>query len=254
MGNTPFQYAAKRIVITGSSSGIGRACAQALSRSGAELLLMGRNPERLAETLSLCPEKKHATLCLDLTQYAAIEPALSGWLLAHGPVDGFIHGAGMVMTVPIQAMKPAQYESLFAINAVAGFEVARILSRKGHYNAAGASFVFVSSVMGILGREATSGYSSSKGALIAGARSMALELAPKKIRVNCLLPAVVETEMSRKMFETLPEESRSAILRMHPLGFGTPDDIAYACQYLLSDEARWVTGACLPIDGGYSAH
>jgi NAD(P)-dependent dehydrogenase (short-subunit alcohol dehydrogenase family) len=117
----------------------------------------------------------------------------------------------------------------------------------------GASFVFISSVMGILGQSGKVAYSSSKGALISGAKAMALELAKKKIRVNCILPGVVETEMSNEMFQKLSEESKKSILEMHPLGLGKPEDIANACAFLLSDASGWITGTNLLVDGGYSA-
>ena len=142
---------------------------------------------------------------------------------------------------------------MFSVNVIAGFELAKIISKKKYLYKNGASFVFISSVMGILGQLGKIGYCSSKGSLISGVKAMALELASKKIRVNCILPGVVETEMSNEMFQKLSEESKKNIVDMHPLGLGKPEDIAYACVYLLSDSARWVTGTNLIIDGGYSA-
>ena len=83
---------------------------------------------------------------------------------------------------------------------------------------------------------------------------MAVELAPQNIRVNCIMPGVVETEMSAKLFQTIPEHSKQEIIKKHPLGMGKPEDIAHLCMFLLSDASRWITGAAIPIDGGYSAH
>jgi NAD(P)-dependent dehydrogenase (short-subunit alcohol dehydrogenase family) len=134
---------------------------------------------------------------------------------------------------------------------IAGFELAKILSKKKYSHEQGSSFVFISSVMGILGQKGKVGYCCSKGAVITGCKAMALELAPKNIRVNCVLPGVVKTEMTEKLFKIIPQESKDNIIAMHPLGLGTPDDIANACVFLLSDASRWVTGANLLVDGGY---
>jgi len=90
--------------------------------------------------------------------------------------------------------------------------------------------------------------------LLAGVKAMALELAPKKIRVNCVSPAIVETEMTQKMFKELPEDSKSELLAKHLLGFGKPSDISNLVKFLLSDQSRWITGTNLIIDGGYSCH
>jgi len=108
--------------------------------------------------------------------------------------------------------------------------------------------------MGVLGDIGNVAYCSSKGALLSAGKAMALELAAKKIRVNCVLPGVVETEMSKQLFLTISEESRNSILKMHPLGLGKPEDIANACIFLLSDASRWITGTNFYVDGGYSSH
>jgi len=114
-------------------------------------------------------------------------------------------------------MQSSYYEKMFRINVISGFELARIISKKKYLDERGASFVFISSVMGILGQAGKVGYCSSKGALLSGAKAMALELVKKNIRVNCILPGIVETEMTNKMFENLSEDSKKAIIEMHPL-------------------------------------
>ena len=157
------------------------------------------------------------------------------------------------MTLPLRSMQPSYYEKMFSVNVIAGFELAKIISKKKYFDENGASFVFISSVLGILGRPGVIGYCSSKGALISGIKAISLELSSKKIRVNCILPGVVETEMSSKMFQGLSEESKKEIINMHPLGLGKPEDIANACAFLLSDAARWITGTNFIVDGGYSA-
>jgi len=243
----------KNIIITGASSGIGRQCAITFSQLGANIILIARNKERLKDTLNKLEKGNHLIVPQNITEYDKLEEVVNIAVDKIGRISGFVHSAGIEMTLPLRSMTPSYYEDMFAINVISGLELARIISKKKYLDKNGASFVFISSVMGILGQLGKIGYCSSKGSLISGVKAMALELAFKKIRVNCILPGVVETEMSNEMFQKLSEESKKNIVDMHPLGLGKPEDIAYACVYLLSDSARWVTGTNLIIDGGYSA-
>ncbi len=117
----------------------------------------------------------------------------------------------------------------------------------------GASIIFVASIMGIVGEVGKTAYAMSKGALIAGVRSLSLELALKKIRVNAISPGVVITPMSSSSFYSKDEERIRKIETLHPLGLGNVDDVANACVYLISDASKWVTGTNLIVDGGYTA-
>ena len=251
--NNSFSLKNKNILITGASSGIGRQCAIIFSQLGANVILIARNKERLKDTFNKLEKGNHLIISQDITEYNKLEEVVNTAVDKIGKISGFVHSAGIEMTLPLRNMQPSYYEKMFSVNVIAGFELAKIISKKKYLYKNGASFVFISSVMGILGQLGKIGYCSSKGSLISGVKAMALELASKKIRVNCILPGVVETEMSNEMFQKLSEESKKNIVDMHPLGLGKPEDIAYACAYLLSDSARWVTGANLIIDGGYSA-
>jgi len=248
-----FDLKNKNIIVTGASSGIGRQCAITFSQLAANIILIARNRERLEETFNRLNKGNHLFISQNITNYDKLEDIINTIREKMGKISGFVHSAGTEMTLPLRSMTSSYYENMFAINVISGFELARIISKKKYLDENGASFVFISSVMGILGQAGKVGYCSSKGALISGAKAMALELAKKNIRVNCILPGVVETEMSNKMFESLPKESKKSVIDMHPLGLGKPNDIAYACAYLLSDAARWITGTNLIIDGGYSA-
>ena len=251
--NNSFSLKNKNILITGASSGIGRQCAITFSQLGANVILIARNKGRLKETYNKLDKGNHLIISQDITEYNKLEEVVNTAVDKIGKISGFVHSAGIEMTLPLRNMQPSYYEKMFSVNVIAGFELAKIISKKKYLYKNGASFVFISSVMGILGQLGKIGYCSSKGSLISGVKAMALELASKKIRVNCILPGVVETEMSNEMFQKLSEESKKNIVDMHPLGLGKPEDIAYACAYLLSDSARWVTGTNLIIDGGYSA-
>ena len=249
-----FSLKGKNVIITGASSGIGKACAIACSEAGANVFLIARDKNRLEETLRSLSEGNHTYLSFDLSNVNEISSIISDYTKNYGPLYGLIHSAGIENTIPLQFCNAETYIEMFKINVVAGFELAKCLSKKTNCDISiGASYIFISSVMGTLGQEGKTAYSSSKGALISGAKSMAIELARKSIRVNTISPAIVETEMTKKMFETLPQESYNKIKEMHPLGFGCPEDVAFASVYLLSDASRWVTGTNLIIDGGYSA-
>lgn len=251
MGN-PFDLANKTLFITGASSGIGRQCAITASQLGANIILVARNRERLEKTYHHLVEGHHCWFSQDISKYDKLEELVQKAVQKTGKISGFIHSAGIEMTLPLRNMRPDHYEKFFSVNVISGFELARIISKKKYFDEKGASFVFISSVMGTLGQAGKIAYCSSKGALLSGCKAMALELVSKNIRVNCLLPGIVKTELIEKMFENFSEESINSIKAMHPLGFGKPEDIANACVFLLSDAARWIIGMNLIVDGGYS--
>lgn len=251
--NPIFNLKNKNIIITGASSGIGRQCAITFSQLGATVILIAHNKERLKETYNKLEKGNHLIISQDVTEYDKLEEIISTAVEKIGKISGLVHSAGIEMTMPLRSMQSSYYEKMFSVNVIAGFELARIISKKKYLGENGTSFVFISSVMGILGQPGKVAYCASKGALISGAKAMALELAKKNIRINCILPGIIETEMTSKMLESLPGESKKSIIDMHPLGLGKPEDIAYACAFLLSDASRWITGSNLIVDGGYSA-
>jgi len=251
--NPIFNLKNKNIIVTGASSGIGRQCVITFSQLGANVILIARSKERLKETYNRLNKGNHLIISQDITEYDRLEEIINTAVDKVGKISGFVHSAGIEMTLPVRSMQSSYYEEMFSVNVIAGFELARVISKKKYFDEKRASFIFISSVMGILGQAGKVGYCSSKGALISGTKAMALELASKNIRVNCILPGVVETEMSSKMFQGLSEESKKEIINMHPLGLGKPEDIANACAFLLSDATRWITGTNLIVDGGYSA-
>jgi len=252
--SNPFSLKGKNILITGASSGIGRQCAISCNQLGAKVILIGRRKEKLIETIELLQTGNHLYYSFDVTNYQGIESIVAEAVTNTGPIHGFIHSAGIELTLPLSVTRPTHYQELFATNVIAGFEFAKILSKKKFAAPGGGSFVFISSVMGCLGEVAHSAYCSSKGALIAGTKALALELAEKKIRVNCISPALIEgTDMTKKMFENSSEQNNIKNFEKHPLGYGKTEDVANGCIYLLSDASKWITGTNLIIDGGYSA-
>jgi len=205
-----FDLKNKNIIVTGASSGIGKQCAITFSQLGANVILIARNKERLKDTYNKLEKGNHLIISQDITKYDKLEEVVNTAVDKLGIVSGFVHSAGIEMTLPLRSMTPSYYENMFATNVISGFELARIISKKKYLDEKGVSFIFISSVMGMLGQSGKIGYCASKGALISGSKAIALELAKKNIRVNCVLPGVVETEMSNKMLENLPEESKKS--------------------------------------------
>jgi len=250
--DNPFSLKHKNILITGASSGIGRQCAISCSQMGANIILVDIDGEGLKKTLYLMKHNKHVQIEQDITDYYNIESHINNCVLQIGKIDGFIHSAGVEATFPLNTLKSGKFEKVYSVNVISAFNLARIISKR-KYIGDKASFVFISSIMAEYGQPGKIAYCSSKGALSAGAKAMALELASKNIRVNSILPAMVKSEMSIALLESLSLEARQDIEAMHPFGIGDVTDVANACVFLLSDASRWITGTNLIVDGGYSA-
>lgn len=250
--NNPFSLQNKTIVITGASSGIGRQCAISCSAMGAKVVLLARDQERLQKVLSELSGFGHAYYSLDLQDFNSYANIINDIVIKNGKVSGFIHSAGIEATIPLNALKKDTFSRVFEINTISFFELVRYLS-KNKYVEKNASFIAITSIMGVLGEKGKLAYCASKSALISGTKALALELASKNIRVNCISPAVINTPMVEDLFSTLSGINKQEIVKAHPLGLGTTEDVANACIFLLSDASKWITGTNLIVDGGYSA-
>lgn len=252
MKKNPFDLSGKKLVITGASSGIGRQCAITANTLGAFVVLIGRSEERLLETASSLSNTDYLLLAVDITDYeqtaAELEKLLQGL-----KIDGIIHAAGISTTLPLRNITPEKLQPFFETNVFAAINITKLLTKIKYANPDGMSIVFISSVMGIVGELGKTIYGLTKGALVAGAKSLALELAQKNIRVNCVLPGVVETPMSANAVYSQDAAAYDKIKSYHPIGLGKPEDVANACAFLISDAARWITGTDLIVDGGYTA-
>lgn len=242
----------KHILITGASSGIGKETAILVSKLGARVSLVGRSKQTLESVFSQLDGTGHNLFEFDLTNLNEIEFLIKSVVENSGIIDGFVHSAGIEMTRPLKMLKVNLYKDVFDINTISALEITRLISKNNIINN-GASIIFISSIVGILGQAGKTAYSASKGALIAASKCLSLELASKGIRVNTILPALVETEMSSKILESLSEDSKYNILKMHPLGFGKAIDVANSAAFLLSPASKWITGVEFIVDGGYSA-
>ena len=248
----PFSLEGKVIVVTGASSGIGRQCAISCSKTGAKVVVIGRNIERLEETKSQLEGAGHLVISHDLTDIEYHKDLVTDIVAKMGVIDGLVNCAGISTTLPFKLMTPEKLEEFFKTNVYATIELTRQVLNIKNVNKQGASVIFFASVMGCVGENAKSLYSLTKGALISGCRSLAVEYAPKKIRINVVSPGVVETAINRNQPYLADPERRKYTESLHPLGIGNTEDIANACVYLLSDASRWVTGQNLVVDGGYT--
>ena len=252
--NPPFTLKNKTLLITGASSGIGRQCAILCSQMGATVIGLGRDADRLSETQAMLEQPdKHLFISVDLLDHDALEAVIADAVSQKGKLHGMINSAGISTTLPLRMMKPEKVETFLQTNVAAAINLARLLTKPANVADEGGSLVFITSVMATVGESGKSLYALTKGAVLAAAKSLAIELAPKNIRVNCVSPGVVVTPMSQKSFYSQSEETLNHIKSLHPLGLGKPEDVAAACVYLLSDAARWVTGSNLMVDGGYTA-
>ena len=252
--NHPFSLQNKNIIITGASSGIGRACVMEASKMGANIILIGRNRERLEETVAMTIRSgQHRIISIDLKNHEEVDILIEKLKVEKIKINGLVNAAGISTTLPLKRSSPEKILEFVNTNVVSGVNLSRLIVQKQFLDENGASIIFISSVMGMVGEVGKTLYSISKGALISASRSMALELAAKNIRVNCISPGVVESPMSKNAVYNRHEEARKKIKAIHPLGLGQPEDVANASVYLLSDAARWVTGTNLVVDGGYTA-
>ncbi len=241
------------ILVTGASSGIGRETSVLLSQLGANLVLVARNTERLKETAHRLEGSGHQIEAFDLTAIDEIPQWLKSVTNKVGALHGLVHSAGTEVTLPVRLLKNKNIEDVMQINVNAAISLTKAMRQKGCYQP-GSSIVFLSSAAALVGQAGLSAYSASKGAIVALTKSLAIELAKDKIRVNCVAPAYVKTEMIDTLQQKITPEQLINIEAKHPLGMGTPLDVAYAIAFLLGDTARWITGTTLVVDGGLTAY
>lgn len=244
MSYNPMSLEGKTILVTGASSGIGRAIAIECSKLGASVIATGRSEERLSETLSQMEGTAHRSIAADLCD-ADSRASLLALLPA---LDGVAHVAGLGCTKMAAFLKGELVERIIGSNLQIPIIFQAELLKKKKINK-NASLIFMASVAGIRGVPGNGLYAASKGGLIAYARSLTAELGSKGIRVNCVLPGMVETPMIHK--GTFDEEQYEADKKNYPLGrYGQPEEVAHLTAFLLSDAAAWISGGNYVIDGG----
>jgi NAD(P)-dependent dehydrogenase (short-subunit alcohol dehydrogenase family) len=247
----PLSLRSRRILVTGAASGIGRAACALLSRLEARVAAVDVDEAGLA-SLPL-PGEGHTRRCFNLENVEQIPAWMAEWALEGGPFFGVVHAAGLSCVQPLRLLTPAAYRKVLLLNTEAALALARGFQKRAVSGATGGSIVFISSVMAIAGASGAAAYSLSKSALHGLARSLAIELAPAGIRINCVAPGFVKTPMFDRMAALWDAAQLSRVEADHPLGLGTPADVANSIAFLLADTGRWITGSVLTVDGGYTA-
>jgi NAD(P)-dependent dehydrogenase (short-subunit alcohol dehydrogenase family) len=239
-----FDLSGKTYLITGASSGIGKQCAITISECGGKLVITGRDTERLNETFLLLKGEGHQQILADLSTDEAIEQ-----MVEKLPVlNGMVHCAGITAPIPVKFIRSRHIDDMMRVNYHAPVLLTtRILSKKKLLD--NSSIVFFSTIATKFPYYGGSLYISSKSALSGFSMVLALELAPKGIRSNCLLPGFVRTPMYEATEQHASPEAMQKFEMLHPLGIGEPEDVAGPVCFLLSDAARWITGINIPLGG-----
>ncbi len=231
----------RSIAVVGATGGIGKSILSAVHEKGAFSIAMARRPERLAELV----EVSSARLLIDLE-------SPDGWSSAIEmlpPLDGIVISSGKLEICPSRVLKPESFLTAININVVSPVSLLRSIARAGKL-CSSCSIVFIGSVAGIRGTVGHLAYSACKAALQGVVRTLALELAPQRIRVNLVSPGLVLGGMGENIRNIISKDQLSEYSKKYPLGLGNPSDIAGPVTFLLSSEARWITGQDIIVDGG----
>jgi NAD(P)-dependent dehydrogenase (short-subunit alcohol dehydrogenase family) len=244
----------KIAIVTGAGSGIGRACALALIREGARVVLVGRRKDRIEE---VARDREGAAMAVaaDVSKQADIERVIEQTLSAFGGLNVLVNNAGILHPGNVEQITEQQWDETFNVN-VRGLWLFSRAVLPHMRKAGGGSIINMASVLGINGTRLRAAYAPSKGAVILLTKCMAIDHGQEKIRVNAICPSFVETDLTAAVMKKAadPDAMRRERVSVHPLGrLGQPEDMAGLTVYLASDESSWVTGAVFPVDGGYLA-
>ncbi len=247
----------KIALITGAGAGIGRACAFAFAREGAKIAALARRREPLEALAAEIAVQGGEALVVtaDVTSAEEIERAVKAAVDRFGPFQILVNSAGIPFIGTAERTSEEEWNRVLAVNLTGTFLVSRAAIPVMR-SAGGGSIVNLGSVYGLVARRERAAYAASKGGVTLLTQAMALDHAAEKIRVNCICPALVETELMQRIFEHTPDPAAARRAREAelPLGrLGKPEDVAALALYLASDESSWMTGAAIPLDGGLSA-
>lgn len=217
MSFNPLLLADRRYLITGAASGMGRATAIYLSKLEADLILVDINAEQLEITKSQC-KSTDSVICVDLTNIELLKQMLFDDTEINGKINGFVHCAGLPYIAPLKMVMEEKAMRIYKLNAYVGMELAKFFINRKIYAGCYGSIVYISSVYGIVGSAANVGYAMTKGAIQSMTRALAIELTSKQIRVNCIAPGFVKTEMANSVNHNFDENYEKQIEQLHPLG------------------------------------
>jgi 3-oxoacyl-[acyl-carrier protein] reductase len=235
-------------VVTGASQGIGEAIALDLAQGGAEIVLVDIQKEKLDDVASKITDigGKAAAYEADVSKTRQVEDLVDTLIRNHGSVHHLINNAGITRDNLLMRMKEEEWDSVMAVNLKGVFNFSKALIRHMIRNRYG-RIVNVSSVVGLIGNPGQANYSASKAGVLGFTKSLAREVASRGITVNAVAPGFIQTAMT----ESLPEAVQEQFLSVIPVGrFGTPQEVAQAVRFLVSDQASYITGQVININGG----
>lgn len=256
-GESVTRLSGKVALITGGGTGIGRAIALAFAREGASVAVAGRRLEKLREVIGEVQKAGGAGLAMgcDVTQAREVERAVKGTVERFGRLNVLVNNAGTLHVSTVEGISEEEWDRMMTVNVKGPFLMSRAVLPEFR-KCGGGAIVNIGSVLGLFAVRDRAAYSASKGAVTMLTKSMALDHAHEKIRVNCICPSVVETDLVKGVFnETEEGQARlKARLATIPLGrLGRPEDVAEMAVFLASEESSWLTGAAIPLDGGVTA-
>lgn len=246
--HNPFDFTGKTILILGAAAGIGKKTAEQLCEAGAKLILVDNDAAAVSELAnSLASPAEYYTI--DVADTTEMPAQIKNIIASTGPLDGFVYCVGVRSRRPLNLIKPNESQHILNTNFVAFIELVRLITRKGNFRP-GLSIVGISSIASIRGGAGVTLYAASKAAMDASVRCLAKELAPKKIRLNTVVPAQIDTPAFQQLIE-MSKSGKDPTLARQYLGLGSTNDVANAIMFLLSPASNFTTGSALPVDGGF---
>jgi NAD(P)-dependent dehydrogenase (short-subunit alcohol dehydrogenase family) len=248
----------KVALITGGGTGIGRAIALGFAREGASVALAGRRLEKLREVTREIEKTGGKGLAMecDVTRSKDVERAVRGTTERFGRLNVLVNCAGALSVATVEGISEEEWDRLMTVNMKGPFLMSRAVLPEFRKCGAGA-IVNIGSVLGLVAMKDRAAYCASKGGVTMLTKAMALDHAHENIRVNCICPSIVETELVKGLFDTSAQGAALRKMRIEtiPLGrFGRPTDVAELAVFLASEESSWLTGAAIPLDGGLTAY
>jgi len=239
-------------LVTGGSSGIGEATVNKIAKCGGKVIAVSSNLNKLEGMKNRSAWSERVFIeQYDLADTDSIPEFIYFLVKKYGKIKGFVHAAGILKTIYFTSKNNVDID-MFKINYFSGVEISRMFINKKINSGKNSSIVFISSIASIKAFPGAVSYAATKGAINSFVKSLAVEVARKKIRVNAILPGYVKTEMLNELRAIYGDSFIENLHNKYPLGIGEPDDVANVAVFLLSDLAKWITGTCIIVDGGGS--
>ena len=241
----------KAVIVTGAGTGFGRSIATLFAREGARVVVNGRRPGPIAAVAEAIERAggRAVPVAADVTVAADVRRLVATAVETFGRLDVLVNNAGVLPSRTKAAdCSEADWRATLDGNLTSVFLCCKhalpaLIEARGN-------IVNIASTAGLRPTRHRAAYGASKAGVVLLTRSVALDYARHRVRVNAVCPAFVETDLNREWLQALPRSGYEALVKTHPLGLGDPDDVAYAAMFLASDEAKWITGVALPVDGG----